>query len=167
MNEKKNHGNDRIKHVKHIFDLNQKLIQMADTKIGILLAINAIIISLSATSFLNEYGMYSKVIMIIAIISSAVSSLMFFLTLFPRLSEYVHGTVIFYKGILEYPQEKYVSRMKEIANDELLEDYSSTVYRLAQIQKEKYFCLKLGLIFLFLAMLLIALSFVLENIGVI
>jgi hypothetical protein len=164
MDEKRDHDKDKGDLVKHIFDLNQGLIQMADTKIGILLAINAIIISFSATLDLNEYNMYPKIIMILAIVSSVLSSFMFFFTLLPRLSEY-NDTVIFYKGILKYPQDKFVSRMTVIANDELLEDYLNSIYVLALVQNKKYLYLILGLTFLVISFLLIALSFIFQNTG--
>lgn len=165
MDEKKNHGNDKTDLIKHIFDCNQNIIQMADTKVGILLATNAIIISLFATRGLHTYGMYSGICMIFAIMLSAFSSFMLLLAMFPRVSENRHDTVIFYKGILKYSQKRYVSKMTEIRDDELLKDYSNSIYDLALIQKKKYRYLILGLASLVFAIILIALSLVLQSIG--
>lgn len=164
MDEKKNHGNDKIDLVRHIFDCNQNLIQMADTKVGVLLATNAIIISLSTTWSLNEYDVYSK-IMILAIMLSAFSSFMLLFAIVPRLSENVHDTVIYYKGILKYSQSAYVSKLTKITDDELLKDYSNNIYDLASIQKKKYRYLILGVVSLVFAIIFIALSYVLQSIG--
>lgn len=165
MNEKKNHGNDKTDLVKHIFDCNQNIIQMADTKVGILLATNAIIISLSAARGLRTYSMYSGICMISAIVLSAFSSFMLLLAMFPRVSENRHDTVIFYKGILKYSQKEYASKMTKIRDDELLKDYSNSIYDLALIQKKKYRYLILGLTSLVFAIILIALSLVFQSVG--
>lgn len=164
MDEEKNRGNDRINCIKYIFDCNQNLIQMADTKVGVLLATNAIIISLSATRRLEEYGGCSE-IMILAIMLSGFSSFMLLLTMFPRVSENAHDTVVFYKGILKYSREDYILKMEKMTDDELLKDYSDNIYDLALIQREKYRYLILGLISLVFSIVLIGLSVVLQGIG--
>lgn len=167
MDKKKNHENYNFDQIRHIFDWNQNLIQMADTKVSVLLAVNAIIISLSSAWNIDEYGDYSRICVILAIILSVFSSLMLLLTMFPRLPKNVQNTVIFYKGILDYSQNEYVLKMTKITDEELYKDYSNSIYYLALIQKKKFNHFILGFLLLVLAIFLIALPFVFENIGVI
>jgi len=160
----KNCNKNRVDLIRHIYDWNQNLIQMADTKVGILLAINAIIISISTTLNLRN-DVFPNIVMSLAIILSVLSSFMLILTIFPRTSSNIDTTVIFYEGILKHSREDYISKMMKMSEDELFTDYVNNIYTLASIQKKKYYNLRIGILLLFAAIFLIALFFILQNIN--
>lgn len=147
-----------------IYEWNQQLIDTADRKVAALLLINAVIISFSVTWNVRECYFPVKIVMIIAIVLSAFSSIMFLLTIFPRVSKHAGGSLLYYKGILKFTRDQYVSKMKEITDQHLSEDYLNTIYSLSLIQLKKNRYLRLGSQALIISISLLGLSFILNNI---
>ena len=162
MEEIKNLTTDKINFIKHIYEWNQQITHVADTKVSALQIINTLIISFSATFGLKELSVHSKIVIISAVILAAFSSLMLLMTILPRLSKGPSAGTNFYRGILKYTCEGYCSRMAEIDLDELLNDYLTSIYMVALIQKKKFFRLKVGLISSFIAITLVGSAIVLN-----
>jgi hypothetical protein len=156
---------DRLKteSIQKIYDSNQHLIYVSDRKVAALLLINAVLIAFCGTWHLKEYASAIKIMVLIAILSAAVSTIFYLLAIIPRISEQAPKSILHYKGILESSREKYVSTMTEISDDELMKDYLDTIYSLSSIQMRKNRYLRWGSEFLIISIVLLALSFVLHN----
>lgn len=149
--------------VQKIYASNQELIYGSDRKVGALLLINAILISFSATWNLRDYSSSIKIIILIAVLLAALSTILYLLAIIPRISKQAPKSILHYKGILASSRESYISKMTEISNDDLMKDYLSTIYSLSSIQRRKNLYLRRGSESLIISISLLALSFVLNN----
>jgi hypothetical protein len=86
--------------IQKVYESNQQLIYVADRKVSALLLINAVLISFSATWNLKEYSSSIKIIILLAILFAAVSTIMYLLAIIPRISEQASKSILHYKGIL-------------------------------------------------------------------
>jgi hypothetical protein len=156
---------DRLKteSIQKIYESNQHLIYVADRKVAALLLINAVLISFSATWNLREYSSGIKIIVLIAVLLAAVSTIFYLLAIIPRISEQAPKSILHYKGILGSAREKYISKMTEISDDDLMKDYLDTIYSLSSIQMRKNRYLRWGSESLIISIVLLALAFVLHN----
>jgi len=152
--------NQKLALIQGIYDSNTRLIQMADTKVGISIGINAIILSFSSNIAIERYSLVPKIFIMSAVISSAISSLFLIITLFPRVSFNDTKSIIFYKGIISIKKEDYIKKLGEISDIDLIKEYSKSIYLVSLIQNKKYITLQIGLVFMLLSLLLIALSFI-------
>jgi hypothetical protein len=146
-----------------IYDSNQQLIYVADRKVAALLLINAVLISFSATWNLREYSPAMKIIILVAIMLAAISTIMYLLAIIPRLSKRAIESILHYRGILKLSRDEYVSKMLEINDEGLTKDFLDTIYSLSLIQMKKNLYLKLGSELLIISIFLLALSFILNN----
>ncbi|KPK90339.1 MAG: hypothetical protein AMJ94_09670 [Deltaproteobacteria bacterium SM23_61] len=149
--------------VQKIYESNQELIYGADRKVAALLLINAILISFSATWNLRDYSSSIKIIILIAVLLAALSTILYLLAIIPRISEQAPKSILHYKGILASSRESYLSKMTEISDDDLMKDYLNTIYSLSSIQRKKNLFLRRGSESLIISISLLALSFVLNN----
>jgi len=149
--------------VQKIYESNQQLIYVADRKVAALLLINAVLISFSATWNLREYSSSIKIIILIAVLLAALSTILYLLAIIPRISEQAPQSILHYKGILGSSRDKYVSKMTEISDDDLRKDYLDTIYSLSWIQMKKNLYLRWGSESLIISIFLLALSFVMHN----
>jgi hypothetical protein len=149
--------------VQKIFESNQELIYGADRKVAALLLINAILISFSATWNLKDYSNSIKIIILIAVLMAAISTILYLLAIIPRISEQAPKSILHYKGILASSKESYVSKMTEMSVEDLLKDYLNTIYSLSSIQRKKNLYLRRGSESLITSISLLGLSFVLNN----
>lgn len=147
-----------------MYDANQQLIYVSDRKVAALLLINAVLISFSATWNLKEHFILIKIIIILAIILAAVSTIMYLLAIIPRISKRAVESILHYRGILRFSRDEYVSKMLALTDDDLTKDYLDTIYSLSLIQLKKNRYLKLGSELLIISIFLLALSFILNNI---
>ncbi len=159
--ENPNKENTDLSRICHIYDSNEKLLQKTDTKVGIFLASNAIIISIIAGLDPTEYNSFPRIFIISAVVCAGFSSLTLILSILPKASP--SNTVIFHTGILKNSKEKYISDVTKISNDDLYKQYADSVYEIAKIQERRHSYMKLGLILLFVALSLIILSFILKE----
>jgi hypothetical protein len=137
---------------------------VSDRKVAALLLINAVLISFSATWNLKEHFILTKIIIFLAIMLAAVSTIMYLLAIIPRLSKRAAESILHYRGILRFSRDEYVSKMLELSDDDLTKDYLDTIYSLSLIQLKKNRYLKLGSELLIISIFLLALSFILNNI---
>ena len=149
--------------VQKIYESSQELIYGADRKVAALLLINAILISFSATWNLKEYSSSIKIIIMVAVLLAALSTILYLLAIIPRISEQAPKSILHYKGILGSSRENYVSKMTEMSDDDLMKDYLYTIYSLSSIQRKKNLFLRRGSESLIISISLLALSFVLNN----
>jgi hypothetical protein len=156
-------ANIDLKRIRHIFDSNQMLIQKADGKVGIFLAINAIVISVTAGWNLKAYDALSKNITILAVSLSGISVITLLYSIFPSTTK--TQSITYYNGILNFEDAvKYFHTMLKMSDREIFWWYSKDIYSLARIQKKRYIFMQIGLIFLGGAIILLAFSFGLQNI---
>jgi len=71
---------------------------------------------------------------------------------FPRVAG-PKGSLLFFGGICEYDEEDFVKRLTHPDLSEMTRDYARQVYRNAQIAKTKYWCIKIAMIAIFIAVL--------------
>jgi hypothetical protein len=150
--------------IQKVYESNQQLIYVADRKVSALLLINAVLISFSATWNLKEYSSSIKIIILLAILFAAVSTIMYLLAIIPRISEQASKSILHYKGILKDSKDQYVSRMAEMREEDFIKDYLETIYSLSSIQMKKNRYLRRGSESLILSIILLAISFVLHNV---
>jgi len=164
MKEEKRIGKVKTDTIHKLYDSNQQLIYVSDRKVAALLLINAVLISFSATWNLKELFILTKIIIVLAIMLAAVSTIMYLLAIIPRLSKRAAESLLHYRGILRFSRDKYVSKMLELSDNDLTKDYLDTIYSLSSIQLKKNRYLKLGSELLIISIFLLALSFILNNI---
>jgi hypothetical protein len=163
MNEE-NLGKVKTDTIHKLYESNQQLIYVSDRKVAALLLINAVLISFSATWNLKEYCLLTKIIVLLAIISAAISTIMYLLAIIPRLSKRAGESVLHYRGILRLSRDEYVSKMTGISDEDLRKDYLDTIYSISLIQLKKNRYLKLGSQFLIISIFLLAVVFIFNNI---
>ncbi len=162
MQEPEKFDGDKINLIKHIYESNQQITHLADTKVSALQLINTLIISFSATYGLRSFPIESKMVLILAVVLAALSSLTLLVTILPRFSKKPSRGFVFYQGICAHGKEEYWARMAEVTKEELMKDYVDSIYTLALIQQKKYLRLRVGLISSFLAISLVGLSIILN-----
>jgi hypothetical protein len=156
--------NLKMESVQNLYESNQQLIYGADRKVAALLLINAVLISFSASWNLKEFSSSIKVIVLLAILLAAASTIMYLLAIIPRISEQASKSFLHYKGILKDSKDQYVSKMAEMREEDFIKDYLETVYSLSSIQMKKNRYLRRGSESLILSIILLAVSFVLHNV---
>jgi hypothetical protein len=164
MDEENRLDKARTDTIHKMYDSNQQLIYVSDRKVAALLLINAVLISFSATWNLKGHFILTKIIILLAIILAAVSTIMYLLAIIPRLSKRAAESILHYRGILRFSRDEYISKMLELSDGDLTKDYLDTIYSLSLIQLKKNRYLKLGSQFLIISIFLLALSFILNNI---
>jgi len=164
MDEENRLGKVKTDTIHKLHESNQQLIYVSDRKVAALLLINAVLISFSATWNLKEYCLLTKIIVLLAILLAAVSTIMYLLAIIPRLSKRAGESILHYRGVLRLSRDEYASKMTEISDEELRKDYLDTIYSLSSIQLKKNRYLKLGSEFLIISIFLLAVVFILNNI---
>ncbi len=163
MAEENRFENLQMESMQKLYESNQQLIYVSDRKVSALLLINAVLISFSATWSLKEYSSPIKIIILLAVIFAAVSTIMYLFAIIPRISEQASKSVLHYKGILKDSKDQYVSKMGGMREEDFIKDYLETIYSLSSIQMKKNRYLRRGSEFLVLSIILLAASFVLHN----
>ena len=150
---------EKIELVRHIYALNQEILQMADTKSSIVLGLSGIVVSLIIGMNIDDFSFNKQLSLGIAIIFSSLTSVTQFCTIFPRLAVRDKKGILFYRDILKWDRDGYTNEIININSTKILNDYADSVYSLAKIQEKKYFWLKIGFIFLIISITLISISF--------
>jgi len=164
MKEEKHIGKVKTDTIHKMYESNQQLIYVSDRKVAALLLINAVLISFSATWNLKEHFILIKIIIILAIILAAVSTIMYLLAIIPRISKRAAESILHYRGILRFSRDEFVSKISELSDDDLTKDYLDTIYSLSLIQLKKNRYLRWGSELLIISIFLLALSFILNNV---
>ena len=149
--------------ISYVLDKNLSVIQMADTKVGVLLAINAIIISLSGIWDFGQNNSFLKYLIIIAVCFSGISASLFILVLFPR-NYKIPKSRFFFTGGTDFSEKGYIEELKKISSKDVGIELIKLTYSLFFVQKQKYRLLTIGLICLIVSFALIVLSFIFKTI---
>jgi len=138
----------KINYIKTVFDHNQGLIELADTKANIVLGINSILIPLifgvTTVNFidlldknlqihailLNTFSLIGLVLLVISLVFSI-------LVIKARLSEELEN-FIFFENILKTEYDDYKNNILNMNEEAILDDYLKEIYTLAGINKIKY-----------------------------
>lgn len=155
----------KIDYIKTIFDHNQGLIQLADTKANIILGINSILIPIifgvTGISLLNliekEYILQAIILnttSLVSLIFLAASFIFSILVIKARLSKELENN-IFFLNILKSKFEDYKTKILEMKNPEIREDYLKEIYSLARINEIKYEKYKWALLMLIIGIIIL------------
>ncbi len=138
----------KIDYIKTVFDHNQGLIRLADTKANIILGINSIltplIFGVTTINFiellnknlqihailLNTFSLLGLVLLVISFVFSI-------LVIKARLSEELENC-IFFENILKTHFNGYKKKILEMNDQAIIDDYLKEIYTLAGINKLKY-----------------------------
>ena len=136
---------------KWIIDHNQALINLVDTKAGVILAADGAILALLAGSSFTLNSILDQTIVGATLLLIGLSALFGFLVIKPRVFADTPPTKIFFGSILTKKREEYLGSFRSTPN-QILEDCVNNIYTLALIQRAKFtflrkslYCLLLGL----------------------
>lgn len=152
---------DRIDFAKSILDHNQHLIELADTKAGLLLATDGLILAILASAPGKLVTTSEQFVIGVTVILIGLSALFGFSTVKPRFLRGTPPTSIYFGSVVEKTREKYKEDFPSSQSD-ILADYLNNIYTLDLILKVKYsnlsksvYCLLFGLVPLMAAILLL------------
>lgn len=151
MDHNNNYINEKIDFAKSVLEHNLSLINLADTKAGILLGINGVVLALLFGIEKETPTVLSTLFFFLTVILFRVSSIFAISTLIPRLSREQNRTKIYFLKIKESTREEYIQSWNGLTNDEILTDYIINIYNLASLQTEKYRDLRLSIIITMMA----------------
>ena len=154
---------DTMDYIKTIFDHNQGLIELADTKANIVLGINSILIPLifgvTTVNFIDLLGnnllihaILLNTFSLIGLVLLVISFIFSILIIKARLSKEQENN-IFFENILKTKFEAYKNKILEMNDQTIKEDYLAEIYTLAGINKLKYNRYKWALLFLIMGIL--------------
>lgn len=154
----------KIDFARSILDHNISLINLADTKAGILLGINGVILAL-LFGVQNEMLTYlDKMVFLAAGTAFGVSGLFSFLTLIPRLNKDAETSKIYFLKIKETRADEFIRLWDSLTPNEILKDYLLNIHSIAVLQTKKYNYLQLSTIIIIIGFgfLIVALFFYLS-----
>ena len=137
-----------------ILSLQLEWVRTADSKVAPLFAINIAMLGFLAALIksLPAWTISPAIFSSITVILLVVSMLFLALTMFPRLIG-PKDSSIFFGGISKQSEDKYLSEMSSMTDDEFQKDILRQVYRNAEIANSKYANLRLAFIFTFVSII--------------
>ncbi len=141
----------QIDFAKWIVDHNQSLINLVDTKAGVILAADGAIMAILGSSS-PANSIYEQILLVVALLLVLSSVVFGFMVIRPRTIANTPATNVFFRSILKKTREDY---RKDFAAspDQILEDIENNIYTLAMIQRAKFafllrslYCLLLGFV---------------------
>jgi len=142
----------RIDFAKFILGHNQDIINLVDTKAGVLLAVDGAILALLTAMPVQSGSMIVRTVMVLTVVAVGLSALCGFLTIVPRTARPSPASQIFFRSIVSKSRDQHMEGFNP-SPEEILQDYLENIYSLALIQKKKFaylsislYCLTLGLI---------------------
>ena len=136
-----------IDFARSILNHSQTLINLVDTKAGILLATDGGILAILGAFPPGPLAPYQMACLIAAVTLVGVSALMGAMTIKARRVKGTPATKIFFGTVLEKARDEYIQSFPS-SQQEILDDYLNNVYTLALIQKAKFAFLNRSLYFL-------------------
>ena len=141
-----------------IFESNCSAIQFIDTKASILIGTSGI--ALSIIVGLGSDGIDLNNLLIIGVSLLLISSFFSLLVILPRFSKNAK-TLIYYEGIVNnISSEEYVSKLQDVSPETILKDVGQNIFNLADIQKKKFFYMKISAVSLFVSLVFLLLSLI-------
>ncbi len=143
---------EEIDFAKSILIHNQGLVNFADTKAGVILAVDGAILAILASTSASISSGLEQLAAGAALLLIGISAILGFLIIKPRIRGGTEKTKLFYKAILAQSKEDYKKSFSSTPQ-QILDDYLNNIYTLALIQEKKFFyleeslyCLILGLV---------------------
>jgi hypothetical protein len=140
-----------IDYAKQILAHNQNLVNFADAKAGVLLAVDGGILVILASSPAAIHPGLEQLLLGAALLLIGISALFGFLTIRPRMFRSDAPTKLFFRAILAQTREEYMKSFSSTPK-QVLDDYLNNIYTLALIQKKKFFYLEESLYTLLLGL---------------
>lgn len=150
---------EKLEFAKAVLTHNSELINLADTKAGILLGINGIILAL----LFGDNTSFSPIVVNLVLVTGillGISSICSILTIFPRLTKDEERTSVYFKHVAKQKKQDYIQSWNTLESSEILTDLLSNIHNLAILQMKKYRYLRLSVIFLLPGFILLVLSVV-------
>lgn len=150
---------EKIEFAKDILAHNFQLINFADTKSGIILGINGIILGLIV-------GVDAKILLglmysiIPAIIFLGISFIYSVFAILPRLTK-INNTRLYY-DVSKKDEQQFISSWESLTNQEILNEYLINIYRLSEIRFKKYRNLVVSIIALVIGLILLSIAVILN-----
>lgn len=124
-------------------DLALWMIQLADSKAGILVAASAILAGLLVPQALHPSNEIAQGVLILAVGLALASSGLSLATVFPRTTPEQHSSLLYFTAILKFNSgEAYHSRLQELKTGEPDRELAQQVWELARTQEQKYLFLR-------------------------
>ena len=152
---------DKIEFARHILEHNSSLINLADTKAGILIGINGIILVLLFSIDQQVLSLITKFYLVSTGTLLTLSSVYAVLTILPRLTSEERLTRIYFKYVEKLTREDYLKTWENLKGSQILEDYLNNIYNLAKLQAKKYNHLYTSVILIIIGIIMLASSLIL------
>jgi Family of unknown function (DUF5706) len=147
---------ERLRVAQWIFDKNLQWIAAADTKTGVLVAIDIGMLGALAATFSGTPTLQRTVPVILFTVGAAVMlGIGIFcaaMALFPR-TQGPRSPYIFFGGIIEKQLADFSDSLRQATSDQLLQDCLTQIHRNAQIAKAKFDWIRRGMIWSFFGLM--------------
>ncbi len=129
-------------------------IKAADAKIPPILAINTamlgVFVSLIPKS--AQWTLLMGILTVIAVVPILLSLISLCLATFPRTQGH-KGSLLYFEGIKSHEPKKYLQKIQELSENELLEDLANQCHRNSEIASAKYSYIKFAMGSLFISII--------------
>lgn len=164
-------GNDdtetaRIDYAKFVIEHNVSFINLADTKAGILLGINGIVLALLFGIDKTQLSSLSSTLFLFTSVFLAGSSFFAILTIIPRLTQAQNSSRIYFMSIVQKSKDEFLKDWRELKQQDILRDLGENIHNLAKIQSKKFKYLQVSILLIIvgIGLLVVSLfSYVLTN----
>jgi Family of unknown function (DUF5706) len=140
---------------------NSSLINLADTKAGIILGINGIVLALLFSIDQQLLSHITKIYLICTGILLTVSSVFAVLTILPRLTSENTVTKIYFNYVQKLSRQDYLESWKNVSLNEILEDYLNNIHNLTKLQAKKFGHLSTSVVLIIIGIVMLAVSLIL------
>lgn len=143
---------DKINSAEKILNMQLAWVSAADNKIPPIFAIDVAMLGVLATLMppISEWTICGNIMVFLAIISLIGSIITIGFSAFPRLSG-PEGSLIYFGGIVKKSEESYIKAVKNLSDDNKLDDLLKQTYRNAEIARSKYYWLKWSMLLSFIS----------------
>lgn len=142
----KDNTKDKIDFAKYILEHSISLINLADTKAGILLGINGIMLALMFGIEKENLAHAVKIFFFLTSVTLGLSSAFAIFTLIPRFLKNSKKSIIYFEKIAEDSEEEYIKTWEALPDKQILEDCILNNYKLAKILSKKYYMLRCSIV---------------------
>ena len=140
---------NKIDFAKDVLEHNNSLINLIDTKSGLVLGAAGIILGLLSFFDRDSLQPYTLIALFFTIGLLASTIFFSFFTIFPRFTKKTKNeTAIFYQSIIKSTMKEYADSLKGLTSQKILDDYANNIYSLAKIEESKFRKLRVSICFM-------------------
>ncbi|QLH04773.1 hypothetical protein C5F49_05180 [Nitrosopumilus oxyclinae] len=140
--------NEKIAFARDALEHNNSIINLIDTKSGLVLGASGIILGL--LTFFERDGLGYAIFPLFVTMGLLLGTIMFsFFTIFPRITKKFKGeTAIFYPAITKLSMSEFEEKLKKYSTEDILKDYANNIHSLAKVQERKFEVLRISMGFM-------------------